>query len=104
MLSSDTLKNVPQGSGVYLFKDKSGKILYIGKAKNLNKRIYSYFSKGSNQPYKLSLILKGAHNIEHIITATEKEALILEGNLIKKYRPGYQYQVSSLDYCKKDEK
>lgn len=89
MLSSDIPKNIPQGSGVYLFKDKSGKILYIGKAKNLNKRIYSYFSKCSNQPYKLSLLLKGAHKIDHIETATEKEALILEGNLIKKYRPKY---------------
>jgi len=89
MLSSDIPKNIPQGSGVYLFKDKSGKILYIGKAKNLNKRIYSYFSKGSNQPYKLSLLLKGAHNIDYIETTTEKEALILEGNLIKKYRPKY---------------
>jgi len=89
MLSSDIPKNIPQGSGVYLFKDKSRKILYIGKAKNLNKRIYSYFSKGSNQPYKLSLLLKGSHTIDHIETATEKEALILEGNLIKKYRPKY---------------
>jgi len=89
MLNSDIPKNIPQGSGVYLFKDKSGKILYIGKAKNLSKRIYSYFSKGRNQPYKLSLLLKSAHNIDHIETATEKEALILEGNLIKKYRPKY---------------
>jgi len=89
MLSSDIPKNIPQGSGVYLFKDKLGKILYIGKAKNLNKRTYSYFSKGSNQPFKLSLLLKSAHTIDHIETATEKEALILEGNLIKKYRPKY---------------
>jgi excinuclease ABC subunit C len=89
MLSSDILKNIPQGSGVYLFKDKSGKIVYIGKAKNLYKRIYSYFSKARNQPYKLSLLLKSAHTIDHIETATEKEALILEGNLIKKYRPKY---------------
>jgi len=46
MLSSDIPKNIPQKSGVYLFKDKSGKILYIGKAKNLNKRIYSYLQQG----------------------------------------------------------
>jgi len=89
MLSSNTLKNIPQGSGVYLFKDKLGKIVYIGKAKNLHKRINSYFSKARNQPYKLSLLLKTAHRIDHIETATEKEALILEGNLIKKYRPKY---------------
>jgi len=89
MLSSNTLKNIPQGSGVYLFKDKLGKIVYIGKAKNLHKRINSYFSKARNQPYKLSLLLKTAHRIDHIETVTEKEALILEGNLIKKYRPKY---------------
>jgi len=89
MLSGDTIKNVPPEPGVYLFKDRSGKVLYIGKAKNLNKRIHSYFSKGKDHPYKLSLILTNADTIEHIITATEKEALILEGNLIKKYRPRY---------------
>ena len=89
MLSGDTIKNVPPEPGAYLFKDRSGKVLYIGKAKNLNKRIHSYFSKGKDHPYKLSLILTNADTIEHIITATEKEALILEGNLIKKYRPKY---------------
>ena len=89
MLNGDTIKNIPQEPGVYLFKDRSGKVLYIGKAKNLNKRIHSYFSKGKDYPYKLSLILTNADTIEHIITATEKEALILEGNLIKKYRPRY---------------
>jgi len=89
MLSSDSLKNIPQAPGVYLFKDRSGKTIYVGKAKNLKKRVYSYFSKGREQPYKLSLILMNAHKIEHFITATEKEALILEGNLIKKFRPRY---------------
>ncbi len=89
MLSSEAIKNIPQVPEVYCFKDRSGKIIYIGKAKNLNKRILSYFSKGRDHPYKLSLILMNAHTLEHIITATEKEALILEGNLIKKYRPRY---------------
>jgi excinuclease ABC subunit C len=89
MLSGDSIKSISQEPGVYLFKDSSGKPIYIGKAKNLNKRIHSYFIKGRNHPYKLSLILMNAHRIEHIITATEKEALILEGNLIKKYRPRY---------------
>ena len=89
MLSSDIIKNISQEPGAYLFKDKSGKVLYIGKAKNLNKRINSYFGKARDQAYKLSLIIMNAHTIEHIITTTEKEALILEGNLIKKYRPRY---------------
>jgi len=93
MLSGDAIRDLPQEPGVYLFKDRSGKVLYIGKAKNLNKRIHSYFSKGKDHPYKLSLMLMNAHRIEHIITATEKEALILEGNLIKKHRPRYNVKI-----------
>jgi len=89
MLSSETIKNIPQEPGVYLFKDRPGKIIYIGKAKNLNKRINSYFGKARDQAYKLSLIIMNAHTVEHIITTTEKEALILEGNLIKRHRPRY---------------
>jgi excinuclease ABC subunit C len=89
MLSSDSIKEFPQKPGVYLFKDKSGKIIYIGKAKNLRKRINSYFTQGSNQSRKLSYISRNAQRIDHIITGTETEALILEGNLIKKYRPRY---------------
>jgi excinuclease ABC subunit C len=89
MLNSDAIKNIPQEPGVYLFKDKSGKVLYIGKAKNLNKRINSYFGKARDLAYKLSIITMNAHTVEHIITTTEKEALILEGNLIKRYRPRY---------------
>ena len=89
MLSSDTIKEFPQKPGVYLFKDKSGKIIYIGKAKNLHKRINSYFTQGSNQSRKLSYIIRNAQRIDHIITGTETEALILEGNLIKEYRPRY---------------
>jgi excinuclease ABC subunit C len=89
MLSSDSIKEFPQKPGVYLFKDKSGKIIYIGKAKNLQKRINSYFTQGSNQSRKLAYIIRNAQRIDHIITGTETEALILEGNLIKKYRPRY---------------
>jgi excinuclease ABC subunit C len=83
------MREFPQKPGVYLFKDKSGKIIYIGKAKNLRKRINSYFAHGDNQSRKLSRIIRNAEEIEHIITANETEALILEGNLIKKHRPRY---------------
>jgi excinuclease ABC subunit C len=89
MLSSNCIKGFPQKPGVYLFKDESGKIIYIGKAKNLQKRINSYFTQGSDQSRKLGSIIGNARSIEHIITGTETEALILEGNLIKKYRPRY---------------
>jgi excinuclease ABC subunit C len=89
MLTSESIKEFPQKPGAYLFKDKSGKIIYIGKAKNLRKRINSYFAHGDDKSRKLSRIIRNAEEIEHIITATETEALILEGNLIKKYRPRY---------------
>lgn len=89
MLTMDSMREFPQKPGAYLFKDKSGKIIYIGKAKNLRKRINSYFAHGDNQSRKLSRIIRNAEEIEHIITATETEALILEGNLIKKHRPRY---------------
>jgi excinuclease ABC subunit C len=93
MLQSDVIEAIPQEAGVYLFKDKSGKVLYVGKAKNLSKRVSSYFGKGKDQPYKLSLMLMNAHSLEHIITGTEKEALILEGNLIKRYWPRYNVKI-----------
>lgn len=89
MLTSESIREFPQKPGAYLFKDKSGKIIYIGKAKNLRKRINSYFAHGDDRPRKLSRIIRNAEEIEHIITATETEALILEGNLIKKHRPRY---------------
>jgi excinuclease ABC subunit C len=93
MLTADIIDTIPQKSGVYLFKDRSGKALYIGKAKDLKKRLSSYFGAGRDQSSKSWLILKNAHSLDHIITATEKEALILEGNFIKKHRPRYNVKI-----------
>jgi excinuclease ABC subunit C len=56
MLNITTINDIPQKPGVYLFKDKSGKILYIGKAKNLSRRVSSYFAKGRDLSYKSSLV------------------------------------------------
>jgi excinuclease ABC subunit C len=93
MLSMDNTGLVPREPGVYLFKDRSGKVLYIGKAKNLHTRLSSYLTRGRDQPYKSWLMIMSAHSLDHIITATEKDALILEGNLIKKYRPRYNVKI-----------
>jgi excinuclease ABC subunit C len=93
MLTADIIDTIPQKPGVYRFKDRSGKALYIGKAKDLRKRLSSYFGTGRDQSYKSWLILKNANSLDHIITATEKEALILEGNLIKKHRPRYNVKI-----------
>jgi excinuclease ABC subunit C len=93
MLTDHIIDSIPQKPGVYLFRDGSGRPLYIGKAKDLKKRLASYFGTGRDQTYKSWLILKHAHSLDHIITATEKEAFILEGNLIKKHRPRYNVKI-----------
>jgi len=93
MLTADIIDTIPRKPGVYLFRDRSGKALYIGKAKDLQKRLSSYLRAGKDPVFKSWLILKNAHTLDHIITATEKEALILEGTLIKKHRPRYNVKI-----------
>lgn len=82
------LKNLPDNPGVYQFKDDSGKVLYVGKAKNLKNRVRSYFS-GKNPSYRIDLMVSKAADLEFIITNSEIEALVLENNLIKKLKPRY---------------
>lgn len=81
--------NLPGGAGVYLFKDASGQVIYVGKAKNLKKRVLSYFRPLTELPYKTALMMKRAEGLDYILTANEKEAFILESNLIKKHLPRY---------------
>jgi excinuclease ABC subunit C len=80
---------VPQKPGVYLFKDRQGKVLYVGKAKNLRHRLRSYFQKIGQRSRKLEIMLAQADNFDVCITKNELEALILECNLIKKYHPPF---------------
>ena len=75
--------------GVYLMKDASGKILYVGKAKNLRKRLSSYFLKSGPADIKTLTLLRRVVDFETIVTGSEKEALLLESNLIKRHRPRY---------------
>ena len=82
------LSHIPQDPGCYLFKDENGKVIYVGKAKNLKKRVSNYFQKRDHDPKTAMLVTKIA-SIDFIITSTEVEALILENNLIKKYYPQY---------------
>jgi excinuclease ABC subunit C len=79
----------PAQPGVYLFKNDRGRILYVGKARNLRKRLQSYFQSGRPHDAKTRVLLKKITGYETIITGTEKEALILESNLIKRHRPRY---------------
>jgi len=84
---SDQAKALPLNSGVYLMLDKTGKIIYVGKAKSLRKRVMSYFLAGRNA--KTAALVSKIQRIEHIITGNQYEALVLENNLIKKYNPHY---------------
>ncbi|MGD1834243.1 MAG: excinuclease ABC subunit UvrC [Nitrososphaeraceae archaeon] len=89
-------EQIPKLPGIYLMKDEFGKIIYIGKAKNLEKRIKSYFKKNKEndkENLKTSKLLKKVSDIEFIITDNEIEAFLLESNLIKKYKPIYNIQL-----------
>ncbi len=82
------ISTLPKSPGVYQFYDDEDKILYVGKAKNLKKRVSSYFTK--NHEYgKTRILVKKIKHIKHIVVSTESDALLLENNLIKKYRPRY---------------
>lgn len=84
--------NLPNKPGVYIFKDIEEKILYVGKAKSLKKRVKSYFKDELDSP-KTRILMRQFHNLEYIVTDTEKEALILESNLIKKHLPRYNIRL-----------
>lgn len=82
------LQEIPQSSGIYLFKGPKGEVLYVGKAKDLRARLSNYF-KGQTLSPKIYRLLEQAQNVEYFLTQTEKEALLLEATFIKKYRPKY---------------
>lgn len=82
------LQTLPQSPGVYQYYDKEGKLLYIGKAKNLKKRVLSYFRK-THDSGKTKVLVKKIAAVKHIVVPTETDALLLENNLIKKYQPRY---------------
>ena len=77
--------SIPKEPGIYLMKDGSGKIIYIGKAKNLKNRVKTYFSK--NQNYKTQKLVSKIKDLEFVLTDNESEAFLLESNMIKRYRP-----------------
>ena len=82
-----TALKAPSSSGVYLWRNPQGTVIYVGKAKNLKNRLSSYFSKGKD--IKTRILISRAQSIEYITTANEYEAFLLENNLIKKYSPRY---------------
>jgi excinuclease ABC subunit C len=83
------LRTLPDNPGVYQYYDESGKIIYVGKAKSLKKRVSSYFNKEQFENGKTQVLVKKIADIKYIIVNTEIDALLLENNLIKKYQPRY---------------
>jgi excinuclease ABC subunit C len=84
----DGIRNAPRAPGVYLMKDDDDRILYVGKAKNLRARIRAYFG-GTDGRFMIPFLVSRVREVAFIVTATEKEALILENTLIKEHRPRY---------------
>jgi excinuclease ABC subunit C len=85
----DKLTGISQGPGVYLMRDADDGVLYVGKARNLKKRLASYFAPLTHQTLKTVALVEKIARFDTIVTTTEKEALILESNLIKRHRPKY---------------
>lgn len=101
-----TIKNIPNKPGVYLFKDAKKQILYVGKAKDLKKRLNSYFQNTNSLALDKVKMVNQAKTIDYILTTNELEALLLESNLIKLHRPKYNvilkddknYKYIKIDY------
>ena len=84
------MDQVPKSAcGIYLFKDAGGRVLYVGKAVNLRNRLRSYLQKPERHDPKTDMMLKKVARVDFLLTATEREALILERNLIKERRPRF---------------
>ena len=92
-MTQDDFRNIsstlPSDPGIYKYFNEEDTILYVGKAKNLKKRLASYFVSSKNLPYKTRLMLRHATRIEYTITKSESDALLLENSLIKKFQPRY---------------
>ena len=84
----EKISELPHRPGVYQYFDASGTIIYIGKAKNLKNRVSSYLSK-RNQSNKTLLLVRQIEDLRYIVVDSEQDALLLENNLIKKYKPKY---------------
>lgn len=87
----ENLKNLPQNPGVYMMRDLESRVIYVGKAKNLKNRVSSYFK--SKVSGKTALLVKEIENLEYVVCNSEQDALILEQNLIKEYRPKYNIRL-----------
>ena len=92
----DQARALPENPGCYLMKNAEGTVIYVGKAKNLKRRVNSYFLPNRNA--KTAALVEKIVNIDYVITGNEYEALVLENNLIKKYNPHYNIFVLLVKY------
>jgi excinuclease ABC subunit C len=88
----EKLTNLPSRPGVYLMRDKNGKVIYVGKAKDLRARVRAYFNR-SDERFQIEFLLRRIEDFETLVTTNDKEALILENNLIKQYKPRYNIRL-----------
>ena len=89
MFDKEELTKFPTQPGVYLMRDTDGSILYVGKAKNLRNRVRQYFRPGGDGRAQIPYLMAKVEQIDTIVVRSEKEALILENNLIKEHQPKY---------------
>jgi excinuclease ABC subunit C len=87
------LDMIPPEPGVYLLKDRAGKVLYVGKAKSLRSRVRAYFRDGGDERFQVRFLMRRVRDFDTLVTRSEKEALILENNLIKQYKPRYNIRL-----------
>ena len=88
------LETLPDGPGVYLWKDAEGQVLYVGKAKRLSSRVRSYFAPDTElAPKDRAAAVRLIADVETVVTATEAQSLLLENNLIKEYRPRFNVRL-----------
>ncbi len=87
------LRAVPDGPGVYLFRDNRTQVIYVGKALRLRDRLRSYFTPGYAETARVSELVRKIHDFEFVTTANEVEALVLENNLIKNYKPRFNIRL-----------
>ncbi|MDA1061134.1 MAG: GIY-YIG nuclease family protein, partial [bacterium] len=93
-------KDLPQSPGVYIFRNSSKKVVYVGKAINLKSRVSSYFANEDLLDPKTRALVSKIHKIEHIVVKNEIEALLLESELIKRYKPPYNINLKDDKFYK----
>ena len=83
------LKTIPETPGVYQYLDESGTVIYVGKARNLQRRVSSYFNRYDDHSSKIKMLVRHIYDLRTTVVASEVDALLLENNLIKQYQPRY---------------